>query len=120
MGRRQRGEFRLSSLFWLLVFALVILICWKAIPVKIKTAEFFDYMEDQAKFASGTPAEALKKEVLRKGKELGLPVTEKNLLVVREGENIRMECSFAIPLEFPFYTYVWNFREKVVRPVFNV
>lgn len=120
MNRRQRGEFRLISLFWLVVFALVALICWKAIPVKIRTAEFLDYMEDQAKFASGTPAEALKKELLRKAKELDLPVTEKNLVVVREGEMIRLECSFSMPLEFPFYTYTWKFKEKVVRPVFSV
>jgi hypothetical protein len=120
MNRRQRGEFRLNSVFWLLVFSLVVLICWKAIPVKIRTAEFLDYMEDQAKFAGGTPPEALKKELLRKAKELELPVTEKNLLVVREGDHIRLECSFSMPLEFPFYTYTWRFKEKVVRPIFSV
>lgn len=118
--RRQRGGVRVETIVWLLILAAVALVCWEAVPVKIRTAEFYDYMEDQAKFAANNPPEALKKEILRKAQELQIPVNEKTVTVRREGDNIRFIATYEIPLEFPFYTYVWKFDHNIFRPVFSV
>ena len=105
---------------WLLALAVVLLICWKAVPVKMASAEFYDYMEEQAKFAGGTPPEVLKKQILQKARELELPVTDKRLTVERIGDSIRMQASYEVPLEFPGYTYVWKFEHLIKRPIFIV
>jgi hypothetical protein len=117
---RQRGGVKLETVVWLTVMVIVAMICWKAVPVKIATAEFYDHMEEQAKWAANASNEAIKKEILRKAQELQLPITDKMVKVTREGDNIRMKADYTIPLEFPFYTYNWDFHHEIFRPVFNI
>ena len=119
-GSRRAGDSKLGCAIWLLALVVVALICWKAIPVKLASAELFDYMEEQAKFAGHSPPEILKKQILQKARDLDLPVTEKQLIVERHRDDIRMHCFYEVPLEFPGYTYVWKFDHKIRRPVFIV
>lgn len=118
--RRGAGDSKLGCAVWLLALAVVLLICWKAVPVKISSAELYDYMEEQAKFAGGTPPDVLKKQILQKARELELPVGEKQLTVERLGDSIRLRCTYEVPLEFPGYTYIWKFDHLIKRPVFIV
>ena len=48
---RQRGEGRAGCIFWLAVLVVIALIGLKAVPVKYASAQLFDYMDEQAKFA---------------------------------------------------------------------
>ena len=91
--RRERGEVRLETVIWLLILVAVGMICWKAVPVKIRASQFYDHIEEQAKFAANNSPEALKKEILRKAAELQIPVTDKSVKVTREGDNIRLKAS---------------------------
>ena len=122
MHRRlaQRGQGKLGCALWLLVLAVFLLICWKALPVKIHSAQLHDYMEEQAQFAGRSSAQEIRKRILKRAEELELPLTAKNLKVERESGRVRMECTYTVPLEFPFYTYNWVFAHKVDRPVFIV
>jgi hypothetical protein len=110
----------MGCVVWLLALIIVVVICWKAVPVKIASAEFYDYIEEQAKFAGGTPPEVLKKQILQKARELELPVREKQVTVERLGDNIRMHVVYEVPLEFPGYTYIWKFDHLIKRPIFIV
>jgi hypothetical protein len=116
--RAQSGDSKFGCILWLLLLGVAVLISWKAVPVKIATAEFYDYMVEQAKFAGGTHPDTLKKRLLVRATELELPVNEKNLSVERIGDRIRIKCSYVVPLEFPGYTYVWKFDNEVDRPIF--
>lgn len=123
MARRtaERGEGNLGCILWLLVLALAVLISWKMIPVKVNSAELADYMVEVAQFqAARTPPEDLKKLVLARASELGLPLTKENLTVVRTGDRIRMSAEYTVPVEFPGYTYNWHFRHELDRPIFIV
>ena len=91
-----------------------------AIPVKLATSELYDFMVEQAKFAGNNSADAIKRSILDKAKELDLPVTDENLSVERVSTRIRMKTRFSIPLEFPGYIYVWDFDFEIDRPVFIV
>lgn len=114
----QRGEGNLGCVLWLLLLAVAVLIAWKAVPVKIKSAELYDFMVEQAKWAASSNPEVIKKRILHRAKELDLPVDEKNVQVERIGDRIRMKCSYTVPLDFPGYTYHWNFAHEVDRPIF--
>ena len=114
----ERGEGNLGCIMWVLVLGVAILIAWKAVPVKIATAELYDYIEEQAKFAANTPPDQIEKGILLKAQLLKLPLTKDNVKVERVGDNIRMEASYTVPLEFPGYTYNWNFDHKIDRPIF--
>jgi hypothetical protein len=120
MGRRaaERGSGNVGCILWLIVLVVGVLIAWKAIPVKIKTAEFYDSIEEMAKFSGSNPPDALKKQILDKANELQLPVDKDHVKVQRIGDRIRMEVDYTVPLDFPGYTYEWHFDHQVDRPIF--
>lgn len=117
--RGEAGEGRLGCIFWTLVLVVGIVIAWQMIPVKVRTAEFYDYMVDQANFAASASAEGLKKRILTKANDLDLPVGPKNLTVTKERERIKMHTEYTVVVEFPFgFTYEWEFVHDVDRPIF--
>ena len=114
------GEGKLGCVIWLLVLAAVIGITAKLIPVKIRSAELSDFMEEQAMFAGRRGTDQLKKAILIRAKNLDLPLTKKNLEIKRNGGRIRMRATYTVPVEFPGYTYFWHFEHILDLPVFVV
>jgi hypothetical protein len=117
--KRQRGEGRIGCLFWLTLLAIVVLVGFKMVPVKYRSSQFYDFMYEQAKYAQQTTPDDMKKTLLRKARELQLPVDPKRLTVAKRGGRIQIECSYEIPISFPLnYTYVWQFQEEINEPIF--
>lgn len=112
------GEGKLGCVIWALVFLLAGLIAYKALPVKLASAQLYDYMDDQARFGARTSAEALKDSIVRRAKELDLPVTARNVTVRKAGGTIRMTCDFTVPVNVLGYTYDWEFNLVVDRQIF--
>lgn len=123
MRRRiaERGEGNLGCILWLLVLGLAILIAWKAVPVKIASAELHDFMEEVAR-ATGvnSTSEEVKKAILQRAAELKLPVNKEDVTVEKQGDRIRMRAEYVVPVEFPGYTYQWHFVHELDRPIFIV
>ena len=88
------------------------------IPVKVKSSELCDYMVDQAKWAGNLTNDALKKSILAKAAELGLPLTEQGVQVEKDRDRVRMEAVYTVPIEFPGYTYKWQFHQRVDRNIY--
>lgn len=116
--RRQRGEGRVGCLFWGVVLAICILIGIKTVPVKYDSAQLFDFMDEQAKFAQQTSPDYMKKAIMRKARELEVPLDPKRLTVEKRGGRIRIQASYEVPIEFPGYTYIWHFEEEINEPIF--
>jgi hypothetical protein len=117
----ERGEGNLGCILWLLVLGLAVLISWKLVPVKVASAELYDFMDEQAKFASAnTTAEDVKKNILQRAAELKLPLDKDHVKVERIGDRILMEADYTVPVEFPGYTYNWHFHHELDRPIFIV
>jgi hypothetical protein len=124
MRRRSamRGAGNIGCLLWLIVLVAVGHVLWKVVPVKIRSSEFYDVMQEQASFGSIKSEQAIQYEVLRRAEELKIPVTKDNLKVTRSREAVTVEAHYQIPVEFfgGAYTYVWKFDPVVVRPTFAV
>jgi len=114
------GQGKIGCILWLLVLLAVIGIAAKLIPIKIRSAELYDFMEEQAMFAGRTGPEELKKRILIRAEDLDLPLLKKNLNVERRGGRIRMRATYTVPIELPGYTYYWDFEHILDRPVFVV
>jgi hypothetical protein len=114
------GQGKLGCILWVIALAVFIMICLEVVPVKIRTAELYDFMENTAMRAGRTKPAILKKQIARRAKDLELPVTEKNVTVEMRGGRIRIRCKYTVPLEFPGYTYNWEFDQLVDRPVFDI
>ncbi len=114
------GEGKLGCIIWLLALVAVVGIATKLIPIKIRSAELYDFMEEQAMFAGRRSPEQLKQAILGRAEELDLPLTKKNIEIRRTGGRIRMRAFYTVPVEFPGYTYYWEFEHIIDRPVFIV
>lgn len=119
--RTERGEGNVGCILWLVALGIALLIAWKAVPVKMQSAELYDFMDEIAKFrAERTPTEELEKQIVDRAKQLGIPIDKKNVRVERRGDRIYMEVEYTIPVEFPGYTYPWHFRQTLDRPIFII
>ncbi len=115
---RQRGEGRAGCMFWVAVLIVGALIGFKVVPVKFASARFYDYMYEQAKYAQRSKPEFIKKVIMRKARELNLPIDPKKVVVKKRGGRILIQAEYTVNLEFPGYTYVWNFQEEIDEPIF--
>jgi hypothetical protein len=115
---RQRGEGRAGCIFWIAVLAIGALIGVKAVPVKYKSSQLYDFMYEQAKYAQMQKPAQIQQAILKKANQLGLPLEKKNLKVSKRGERIRINATYTVNLEYPGYTYVWNFEEEIDEPIF--
>jgi len=117
----QRGEGRVGCIFWAAVLCLAVLLSWKLIPVKVNNAELVDYMTEVAQFESAQkPPEELKKMIIGRAGELGIPLTKDNVTVIRNGDRIRMTLDYTVPVDLIVFTYNWHFRHELDRPIFIV
>lgn len=117
--RGQAGEGRIGCIFWLLVLVVGVVIAWEMVPIKMRSAQLYDFMEDQAAIATySRDSEAIKKRILAKASELDIPLDKDHLEVTRQGDRIRMRATYTIPAEFPGYTYNWNFRHEIDRNLY--
>jgi hypothetical protein len=116
----RNGQGKLGCILWLLVLLAVVGVAAKLIPIKIRSAELYDYMEEQALFAGRSGTETLKKRILERAKDLDLPLDKKNLKVERRGGRIQIRATYTVPVELPGYTYYWEFEHMIDRPIFVV
>lgn len=117
-----RGEGRIGCILWLAVLALIGYGLYKIIPVKVATSTFYDFMQEEASFASIRDAKQLRQEILAKARELQIPVADENLIIKRARESITIEAHYEITLSFfnGWKKYVWKFDQVVARPTFLV
>lgn len=115
----ERGEGNFGCIIWLLLLAVAGMVLWKTVPVKIANAELYDHMVELAKFSGNWSEDKLRKSILDKAQEKRLPVTAKQIVVQKTREQVVMECSYTVVLEFPGYTYEWKVEHKVDRPIYR-
>jgi hypothetical protein len=121
MRRRvnERGEGRLGCIFWTLLLIIGVMVAWKMVPVKIQTAELYDFMVDQAADATYQRSEeAVTKRILAKARDLDIPLDKEHLNVEIRGDSIRMRATYTIPVKFPGYTYNWKFEHEIDRKLY--
>ncbi len=116
--RSQSGEGNVGCIVWAVVFGIVLMIGWKAVPVKIASAELYDFMDDQARYTKHGQEDKVIAAILRRARVLELPLHEDNISVVRKKDNVTIEFYYVVPLDFPGKTYEWEFEGVIDRPVF--
>ncbi|HEX7707163.1 MAG TPA: hypothetical protein VF701_11960 [Thermoanaerobaculia bacterium] len=117
-NRHERGEGQLGCLIGLVLLLAAGLVAYKVIPIKVKAAEMRDVVIDEARSAGQNRDPQIMKAILNRAKHLELPVTEDNVSIVRGSGMIRIDVKYTLEVDFPGYTYVWNFHHKAENPLF--
>lgn len=113
------GSGRVGCFIWLALLAITVFVATKVVPVKMKTSEFYDAMQEQAQFGSIKGDAAIQAELYRKAQELQIPLKKDEIVVRRDMGYVYVEVHYQLPVEFPIYgTYVWREDRKVSRPLF--
>ena len=114
----QSGESRLGCIVWLIIMAILTVSLWQIVPAKMRSAELYDYITDQARLAQRSSHEQLKKKILRKAGELSIPLRQEDLQVSGGRERISIHCKYTIPIELPGYTYYWEFEHDITEQLY--
>ncbi|HYI12736.1 MAG TPA: hypothetical protein VEK57_27045 [Thermoanaerobaculia bacterium] len=117
-NRRERGEGQFGCLVGLVVLVIAVLIAYRMIPVRVKAADLRDTVVDESKSAGQHNDRQIRQAIDYKAKQLGLPVTEDDVIVNRARGYIKVEVKYTVPVEFPGYTYQWHFHHKAENPIF--
>lgn len=115
---RERGEGQLGCIVGLLVFLAAIFVAYKMIPIKVRAAELRGTVVDEAKAAGMRNDKVIKESILHKADTLELPLSEKDVKIRRSGNIIYVDVAYTVPVEFPGFTYQWNFKHSAENPVF--
>jgi hypothetical protein len=115
---RERGEGQFGCLVGLVLLLVAGLIAFKMIPIKVKAADMRETVVDEAKSAGQRNNAQILKGILHKAEECGFSVKESDVKIERTAANIRVEVRYTVPVEFPGYTYNWNFHHKAENPIF--
>ncbi|HXI11022.1 MAG TPA: hypothetical protein VNM92_00010 [Thermoanaerobaculia bacterium] len=116
--RGERGEGKVGCLFGVIMLVGSVMVAYKMIPIKVKAAELRQVIVDEARSAGTHKDQVIRKTIMRKATELELPLNDKNLVIKRTGDNIKIEANYTVPIEFPGYTYNWNLKNTAENPIF--
>lgn len=117
-NRRERGEGQFGCLVGLVLLLIAGLVAYRMIPIKVKSAELRDTVINEARSAGQHGDAHIRKAILVEAEQQGLPVTEKDIIIERKNQNIRVEVDYTVPVEFPGFTYQWKFHHKAENPIF--
>lgn len=117
-NRREAGEGQGGCLVGIVILLVAVFVAYKLIPVKVKAADLRQTVEDEAKSAGTHNDERIRKSILDKAQDQGLPVTDDNITIYRTGNLIRVDVDYTVPVAFPGYLYQWHFHHHAENPIF--
>ena len=117
-NRWERGEGRFGCLVGLVLLLAAGLIAFRMIPIKVKSADLRDTIVDESKSAGRHKDNVIRKNILYKAEQLDLPLKESDITIKRTNTYIRINVEYMVPVEFPGYTYNWEFRHNYENPIF--
>lgn len=116
--RSEAGEGQGGCLVGIILMLIAGFVAFKLIPVKVKAAEIRSMVVDEAKSAGTHNDDRIRKAILDKAQEEGLPVTDENIRIERTGNLIRVTVEYTVPVVFPGYTYQWHIQHYAENPIF--
>jgi hypothetical protein len=116
--RSEAGEGQGGCLVGIILMLIAGFVAFKLIPVKVKAAEVRSMVVDEAKSAGTHSDDRIRKAILDKAQEEGLPVTDENIRIERTGNLMRITVEYTVPVVFPGYTYQWHIQHYAENPIF--
>ena len=117
-SRHESGEGQFGCLVGLILLALAIFVAYKIIPIKANMADLRQTCIDEGKSAGQHNDAKIMQAILAKADECHLPVTEDNVTISRQANEITIDVDYTVPVQFPGYLYQWHEHHHVQNPIF--
>ena len=119
-GRKgERGGARLKFILVMTVIGIVAYAGYMFLPVAYQAYLFKDLMQHDVDVAStqGYPPSWVKDQLVKSAPEFGVPA-DAVINPVQRDNRIEVNVQYVIPIDFPGYTYVYNFDHTVKSTAF--
>ena len=116
----ERGSARLKFIIVMAIICLVAYAAYMYVPVAYQAFLFKDLMQHNvdAATAMGHPTAWVKEQLEKKGPEYGVPPTA-IITPTQEEKRMRVRVQFMRPVEFPGYTYQYEFDHTATAADFQ-
>jgi hypothetical protein len=115
----QRGEGKVGFLIAIIVIGIAIFLGAKIIPVRVAAYEFRDVLREETRHAAVRyNDEAVAKRIMKKAKELEVPLSPKNLRVQRTTGEMIVTASYEQTIDLKVTKYVYKFSATERAPLF--
>lgn len=113
-GFNRRGVTRVGCLVWVLIGVVVAYTVVEAAEVYLPYWQIRDTMKTQAEFAPSITDDVIRRRILDRMDELGLPDAAARTLVIRRRQReITISTTYQAILELPFVTRIITLRPEV-------
>jgi hypothetical protein len=119
--RWQRGEISPGCIVGVVVLLVAAFVGIKTVPVMMHVYEFSDEVSriaDKANTITWKDPKRMRDALIRKSQELRLPVDPEAIKITRTQKNLTIDVTYAVEIDYGFYTYVWHRDESQFRPLF--
>lgn len=114
---RQRGEGRLKAIVVLAIFAGMIYVGVKVIPILITNYEFQDAIESTARLATVNrqSAEDIRAAVLKEAQSEEIPIAAEDIHVKDEGGHVEISADYTVTVDLRVYQWTFNFHPNATN-----
>lgn len=123
MRLNQKGEGKAGAIFGFAVFAIIVYLGLKFIPVAIRVYAYEDAVKEECKFLHGRSMDKLIADLVAVAESKDLPVSEEDIAISRTREeshqNLKVEIHYTINVTTPFFVYPWKQDIVYDAPVFE-
>ena len=117
--RSERGEGKIGLLIALALLGAAIFVAVKVVPVRVNAYELKDFIQEEVRGASlRRDDKAIADRIMKKAKELEVPLERKNLKINRSNSEMMISARFEQTVDLKVYRYVFRFNETERAPLF--
>ena len=109
---RQRGAGRLKAVVVLAIFAGMIYVGVKVVPILVNNYEFQDSIENTARFATVNrqSAEEIRTAVLKEAQNEEIPIAVDDIHVKDDGGRVEISADYSVTVDLRVYQWTLNFH----------
>jgi hypothetical protein len=118
-GRTRRGASTIGCLLSLLVFAAIAYYGVNIGRVYLRYYQLMDAMRSNARLAPSLTDATIRRRLLTRVDELGLPQEAQKFVIRRSGQprNITIETQYSESVDLPLFRHTFNFTPQAVEPL---
>ena len=114
---RQRGAGRLKAVVVLAIFAGMIYVGVKVIPILVNNYEFQDAIENTARFATVNrqSAEEIRASVLKEAQNEEIPIAADDIHIKDDGGHVEISADYSVTVDLRVYQWTLNFHPSATN-----
>lgn len=109
----QTGVSKIGIIILTILLFFIVYAALKYIPMKLNSVNFYDRMERIARDPAYREKDAIVFELMKKARELNLPITPNQIKVDMSRGNVEIQVDYQVVISTPFMEKTFEFHPRV-------